>query len=71
MGPKCNDQSPHKKGTEGGVMTGKGGVMYFESGGSQGGPSKLNQVRNGFTPEPPEAPNQSAHSLTVAPWVLF
>lgn len=35
--PKYNDQSPHKKGTERGAMTGKGGVMYFESGGSQGG----------------------------------
>ena len=50
-------------------MTGKGDVIYFESGGSQGGHSELNKGRNGFIPEPPEGPNQSAHNLTLAPWV--
>lgn len=69
MGPKCNYQSPHKRGAEGGVMTGKGDVIYFESGGSQGGHSELNKGGNGFIPEPPEGPNQSAHNLTLAPWV--
>lgn len=42
MGPKCNYQSPHKRGAEGDVMTGdvtvgaETGVMCFEDGGSQG-----------------------------------